>query len=381
MKTTRQTAGIYIHIPFCQTKCMYCDFYSVADRNDEIPNFINAISKEINFFFESNKYPWIFDTIFFGGGTPSLLNASSIESILKTLDNYVNLNDINEFTIETNPEEITLERLKDFISIGANRLSLGFQTFDKNLLKFLGRLHTPEDCIKTYNNARLAGFDNINTDLIFDIPNQSMNRWKKDLQQLVSLDPEHISTYSLTVEEQTQLFELVKSGEVVMPNKKTDISMYIYMLNFLKENNYIQYEISSHSKKNFRCQHNLHYWRLEPYLAFGPGAHGFDGKKRWWNKKSLDYYLNCLDKNNLPIENEELLTNKNSFNENIMNGLRLTEGVNIDKLEKFLPKGLENYLKPHRKKWPHLNSSGKNFKLKKEGLLFADEIIADLFLV
>ena len=246
-QSKNQALSLYIHIPFCQAKCIYCDFYSVADRNNEIPEFIDLICQEIDLFFENNQAPWNFDTLFLGGGTPSLLEALSIEKILKTLRKYVDLNDIQEFTVETNPGEIDYNRLKDFLSIGVNRLSLGFQSFDDKLLSFLGRLHSSEDCIQTYNNARKAGFNNINADLIFDIPGQTIERWRKDLKTLAELEPEHISTYSLTVEKQTNLFKLVQSGKVKMPSETIDISMYTHSLNFLKEQNYIQYEISNHS--------------------------------------------------------------------------------------------------------------------------------------
>ena len=166
-----------------------------------------------------------------------------------------------------------------------------------------------------------------------------------------------------------------------MPHEKISIEMYSYTMDILNQGEYLQYETSHYSKKHRQCQHNLHYWRLEPYLAFGPGAHGFDGEKRWWNKRSLDYYLNNLEKNKSPIDSEEILTDKEAFNENIMNGLRLMEGVNINKLEKFLIKDIDTYLKPYQKKWPYLNNTGKNLRLKREGLLFTDEIIADLFLI
>ena len=321
----KPTAGIYIHIPFCQAKCIYCDFYSVADRNNEIPEFIDLICEEINLFFEHNKYNWNFDTIFFGGGTPSLLDASSIESILNTLKKHIDLSNISEFTIETNPGEVDIHRLKDFLSIGANRLSLGFQSFDDKLLSFMGRLHSSKDCIKTYDNARKAGFNNINADLIFDIPGQTMQRWKNDLKKLVNLDPEHISTYSLTVEKNTNLFKLVKSGKVVMPSETIDIEMYTYLLNFLKEQNYIQYEVSNHSKENYKCNHNLHYWKNDPYLSFGPSAHSYDMKRRWWNINNLSLYSESIKNNKLPIQDEEHLSAKDHFNELIFNGLRMRD--------------------------------------------------------
>ncbi len=375
-----QKAGIYIHIPFCKAKCIYCDFYSVADRNDEIPEFINSICKEIKLFFKERAYPWKFDTIFFGGGTPSLLKASSIESILNSLREYIDLSNIKEFTIETNPGEVTVDKLKDFISIGANRLSLGFQTFDEKLLSFLGRLHSPEDCINTYDNARKAGFDNINADLIFDIPGQTMKRWKKDLSRLVDLDPEHISTYSLTVEEQTQLFKLVKSKKVIMPSEIIDIDMYTYMLEFLKIKNYIQYEVSNHSKGGYRCNHNMHYWKNDPYISFGPSAHSYDLKKRWWNMDNLNLYTQAINNNELPIKDKEYLTKKDYFNELIFNGLRMHDGVNVKKLSKYYNKSIEAYIKLNTEKWNGLNYENGFFFLDDNARLLADEIASDLFI-
>jgi len=375
-----QKAGIYIHIPFCNAKCIYCDFYSVADRNDEIPEFINSICQEIELFFKERTYPWEFDTIFFGGGTPSLLKASSIESILNSLRNHIDLSNIKEFTVETNPGEISADKLKDFISIGANRLSLGFQTFDEKLLSFLGRLHSPEDCINTYNNARKAGFENINTDLIFDIPGQTMKRWKDDLARLVDLGPEHISTYSLTVEEQTQLFKLVKSKKVIMPSEIIDIDMYTYMLDFLKIKSYIQYEVSNHSKEGYRCNHNMHYWKNDPYISFGPSAHSYDLKKRWWNIDNLNLYTQAINNNELPLKDKEYLTEKDRFNELIFNGLRMHDGVNVKKLSKHYNKSIETYIKLNTEKWNGLNYENGFFFLDDKARLLADEIASDLFI-
>ena len=173
---------------------------------------------------------------------------------------------------------------------------------------------------------------------------------------------------------------MVKNKTIFMPSETIDKKMFLLTMEYLSNKNYHHYEISNFCKIKKECQHNLHYWKLEPYLAFGPGAHGFDGKKRWWNKRSLDYYLNSLEKNKLPIESEEILTDKESFNENIMNGLRLIEGIDINKIKKFLPQDIQGYIKPYQKKWPDLHLD-KKLRLNKKGLLFTDEIIADLFLV
>ena len=373
-------AGIYLHIPFCKTKCIYCDFYSVTKRDDSISQFIDCLIKEIKL--NKNKLSnYDFDTIFFGGGTPSVLTETQLEKILNALYKYYRVDRNAEITLECNPGEINAEKLKNFRTLGINRLSIGFQSFNDDILKFLGRLHNADQSISTYKDARKAKFDNINIDLIYDIPKQKLRDWKNDLFLGTSLEPEHISAYSLTVEQNTVLHSMVKNKLVAMPSETIDKKMFLSTIEYLKNKNYNHYEISNFCKTEKECQHNLHYWRLEPYLAFGPGAHGFDGKKRWWNKRSLDYYLNSLEKNECPIESEEILTAKESFNENIMNGLRLREGINLDKLDKFLIEDIETYLKPYQKKWVYLNNKGKNLRLKKEGLLFTDEIIADLFLI
>jgi oxygen-independent coproporphyrinogen-3 oxidase len=373
-------AGIYLHIPFCKTKCIYCDFYSVTKRDDSIEKFVSCLIKEI----ELNKDKlsnFKFDTIFFGGGTPSVLTEKQLEKILNALNKFYDLDKNIEVTLECNPGEINYEKLKYFRQIGVNRLSIGFQSFNEKILKFLGRLHSSEQSISTFNHARKAGFDNINIDLIYDVPKQKVKDWKNDLFLGTSLEPEHISAYSLTVEKNTALHSMVKNKTVLMPSEEIDKKMFLETIDYLENKNFIHYEISNFSKKNKECKHNLHYWRLDPYLAFGPGAHGFDGIKRWWNKKSIDYYLNKLELNVLPIESEEILSKKDSFNETIMNGLRLIEGAKIEKLDSYLDIDIVKHLEPYIKKWPYIQNNGKKLTLKKEGLLFTDEIIADLFLI
>ena len=208
-----KTAGIYIHIPFCAIKCMYCDFYSVADREDAIPKFVKAIIWEIeNCPIDVSE--WEFDTIFFGGGTPSLLEAKYLDSIFSSLSKKYDISNIEEFTIEANPGEAPKERLIDFNSIGINRVSIGVQTFQPELLKFLTRSHNRDQIFITYDNVRSAGFENVNCDLIYSIPNQTWNMWEEDLKTLIKMNPEHISAYTLTVEKGTDLFSLVNNNEI-----------------------------------------------------------------------------------------------------------------------------------------------------------------------
>lgn len=371
-------AGIYLHIPFCKTKCIYCDFYSVTNKDDSIEKFVTCLIKEIKL--NKNRLSnFKYDTIFFGGGTPSVLTEKQLEKILNALYQFYDINKDAEITLECNPGEINYEKLKYFRHIGINRLSIGFQSFNEKNLKFLGRLHSSEQSISTFNHARRAGFNNINIDLIYDIPDQKLKDWKHDLFLGTSLQPEHISAYSLTVEKNTALHSMVKNRTIFMPSEELDKKMFLQTIRYLEDKKYFHYEISNFSKMNKKCNHNLHYWRLNPYLAFGPGAHGFDGEKRWWNKKSIDFYISKLENNNLPIESEEILTKKDSFNELVMNGLRLIEGAEIEKLNNYLDDDLIKYLEPYKKKWPFLNAGKKNLTIKKEGLLFTDEIIADLF--
>ena len=329
-------SGIYIHFPFCKVKCGYCDFFSITDKEHFIPLFINSLSKEIELFFEKNNLEdFNFNSIFLGGGTPSLIPSDSIDAIFETLSKKIHFSDIKEITIEANPGESPKERLKEYRNIGVNRISFGFQSLNNQLLAFLDRLHKAEDCIIAFNDARSAGFDNINTDMIFNIPDQSIDTLINDLNKVTSLSPEHISCYSLTVEKGTKLYNQVSNGKVKMPTENMDYEMYKTSISILKGKGYHQYEASNYAKKNKECLHNLHYWNLNPYIAFGPSAHGYNSKERWWNHRSLDKYISDINNNRLPISNKEVLSKENHHNEIIMNGLRTSNGVNTESLNKI----------------------------------------------
>ena len=259
-------AGIYIHIPFCATKCMYCDFYSIADRNDQIPLFIKTIVKEIDIY-EAIDDNLIFDTIFFGGGTPSTLDAFSIEKIINALDKKFNLSNITEFTIEANPGEASKDRLKDFLNLGVNRLSIGVQSLHQNILTFLTRIHSPKQVLETFNDARQVGYTNISCDLIYSIPNQTWKMWEKDLIQIIDLEPDHISAYNLTVENGTALFDMVKTKKIIMPNDDKSSDWFLKTHKILEDGGYPGYEISNFSKNRMVCKHNIHYW-INPVIGF-----------------------------------------------------------------------------------------------------------------
>ena len=307
------------------------------------------------------------------------MSLNQLNKIYRTIDKNFDLSHLKEFTIEANPGEFSFNKMKDFKSLGVNRVSFGFQSLDDKILKFLSRWHSSEDCIQSYDNARKAGFDNINIDMIFGIPEQSMIQWKKDLNSIIKLDPEHVSAYSLIVEEKTPLYTEVNSGRIRMPYEKTDIEMYSYTMDILNQGGYAQYEISNYSKINMRCKHNLHYWRREPYLAFGPSAHGFYNKRRYWNTKDLNNYNERLESNELPVGGTEILKKENIFNEIILNGLRISDGINMELLQNRFSKTTFNILSKKKMDWgDHLEKNKKNIRLTKKGYFIADEITLDL---
>ena len=371
-------SGIYIHFPFCNVKCGYCDFYSIVNRKETIPYFIESVIKEIDLYFYSNDLNELeFDTIFLGGGTPSLIEPHYIEKIFKTLSNHINFSMIKEITIEANPGEASKKYLNGYKEIGINRISFGFQSLDDKLLKFLDRLHSAKQCILAFEEARTAGFENINTDMIFNIPGQSLDILSENLKSVIKLQPEHISSYSLTVEKGTMLYSNVSKGKVVMPDEELDYNMYEMTSSIMSDNKYSQYEASNYAKNDKECLHNLHYWNLDPYIAFGPSAHGYDGKKRWWNHKSLNLYLTLLKENKLPVKNSEILSTKNKFNEIIMNGLRTSKGINIEKLNRITTSiNIDKKIQ----KWPQLVIQDKYLRLKDNNFMLLDEITADLFI-
>ncbi len=372
-------AGIYIHIPFCKIKCMYCDFYSITKREKDIPEFIDMLIKEIYRTAQNYDERWNFDTIFFGGGTPTLLQPQQIEKILHALAVSFNISNVKEITIEANPGEAAKNKLADFHSLGINRLSIGFQSLEQDLLTFLSRIHTPKDCLNTYYNAQEVGFSNINIDMIFNIPNQSPKTWENNLKQVIALNPDHISCYSLTVEPNTLLHNKVLNGTITMPKENIDVTMFEFCQKYLTDKDYIQYEISNYAKKNKECQHNLHYWNLEPYLAFGPSAHGYNGHKRWWNTPSLKTYIQNIKNYKSPVIGSEILSQKDQYNEIIFNGLRTKSGIPLQKIKQKQIHFFEsNYI---YKKWgKYLNITSDHIKLKFDQYKYADEIASDLML-
>tara|TARA_B100001173_G_scaffold92628_1_gene80135 strand:- start:1418 stop:2548 length:1131 start_codon:yes stop_codon:yes gene_type:complete len=373
-------AGIYIHIPFCAIKCMYCDFYSITNRENSIPQYIDALKKEITEC-KIAVSDWIIDTIFIGGGTPSLIREEYISEILSCLDKKYDLSNIKEITLEANPGEAPKGRLKSLRKMGINRISIGVQSFKSETLKFLTRIHNRNQIFETFDNARSVGFDNINCDLIYSIPGQSWSDWKNDLDTMIKLEPEHISAYILTAERDTKLFSLIAKDKISMPASEQESDWFIQTHNILSKNGYKPYEISNFSKPGFECMHNMHYWNIEPYLAFGTSAHGFDGKKRWNNIKSFDLYIEKINSGISPIENTETISVIERTNELIGFGMRMVNGFNPKIIPKKLQNDFQNKLEIFKQKYPgYIEKSEENIIFTQKGLLFADQLIPDLFI-
>lgn len=359
-------AGLYFHIPFCLQKCRYCDFYSVP--REAIPfAFVQAIEKEIALRASLLSRESI-RTLFFGGGTPSLLPPEWIERICNQVHRYYSLEKELEITLEYNPKTGNAKWMKAYFQLAINRVSLGVQSFCDGSLCVLGRLHTAKEAIKTFHMLRDAGFTNINLDLIFGIPNETVNNFKKTIETALSLSPEHISLYALTLHSDTPLVRKIKEEKWILPEEETVCAMYEWAVSELKDAGYEHYEISNFARPGFRCQHNESYWNGTAYLGFGPSAHSFVGCQRFWNFSNFKKYIEALEKGQLPPGEEECLTPEQQRLEALALGLRKKEGVPLDwirtketQLKALLQDGLAIV-------------SGKRLTLTTKGFLLADAV-------
>lgn len=339
--------SIYIHVPFCLKKCVYCDFYSQTHLS-LIPDYVNSLQKEIEKRSSSKEK---INTIYFGGGTPSLLSIKDIEILLQTIgENFSVLQDV-EITLEVNPGTVDFNYLSQLKKVGINRLSIGAQSFNDDKLKFLKRIHTAEQAINAIDDAGKAGFDNISMDLIYGLPFETQNIWLEDLKQALKMAPPHLSCYMLTIEPDTPLGERFKKG-LISPLDSMAMSMFFKKTSrFLTSNKYEHYEISNFSKgRQNRSKHNSKYWNMTPYYGFGPAAHSYDGKTRCWNHQSIDTYIKKLASGSLPVEASETLTREQKMIEMIMLRLRTFEGLDVEKFQNLFcvsfKKQFSDILKP-----------------------------------
>jgi oxygen-independent coproporphyrinogen-3 oxidase len=386
-------ASLYIHIPFCEHKCIYCDFYSVAPNENasrlELPTtrFVEMLLKELDLRAKEERFRVSYETVFLGGGTPSLLTADNLGLILKRVSDSFSIEPDAEITIETNPGTVNRQKLDAFRSLGINRLSIGVQSFHDDDLKFLTRIHSSEQAKQCVRDAYLAGFENVSIDLIFSLPLQTMDRWRANLEQAMELNPSHISCYSLIVEPNTPLSHMVDARQISLLSTDEDASLYEMTIQYLSDHGLEQYEVSNFAKPGFKSLHNKNYWNHSNYLGFGPTAHSFwsaddnvGSSVRWWNVSSIVGYFEKLDRGDLPVSGREHLTVEQMVEEEIFLGLR-SEGIDIAGFRKRYGKDL---LTEHRSRFSTLIDNSLavvhngTLRLTSKGYMVCDEICASM---
>lgn len=374
-------AGIYIHFPFCKQACTYCNFhFSTSLKNHEI--LLESMYKEIelrNNFFKNE----IIDSIYFGGGSPSLLTTKSIHKFILKLKSFFNISSSAEITVELNPDDSSTKYLKDLKEIGVNRLSLGIQSFIDEDLQLMNRAHSSLQAYESIEKVKSI-FKNFSIDLIYGLPNSNLNNWMYNLNTSLSFDPPHMSCYVLTIEPKTLLKKQIDSGKVSLIEESKVEEQYSMMVEYLEENQYHNYEFSSFAKHGNRSINNSGYWEGKPYLGIGPSAHSFDGKnKRSWNISQNKLYLKSIKENKLPLT-EENLSPKDKFNEKIMTGLRTSSGVSLNYIKDEFGSRYANYLEENSKNLILSNDlywDGDSLHVTKKSKFLSDGIASDLFII
>jgi oxygen-independent coproporphyrinogen-3 oxidase len=324
-----KAAGLYIHIPFCVKKCSYCAFYSISSIA-LVPDFLAGLFKEMEI--TSHKFG-PFDTVYIGGGTPSILRPHQLREILKGIRNHFDLQSGAEITIEANPGDLDKPFLRELAAMGFNRLNVGIQSFDGEVLQFLGRRHSVKEALLAIERSRGAGFHNLGLDLIYGIPGQGIESWLESLARAVDFAPEHLSCYQLSIEKNTPLKRELERGKFSIPGEDLQYDFFIRTAEFLENSGYLHYEVSNFAKGiKYLSRHNQKYWDHTPYLGLGPSAHSFLGDQRWWNDPTLHQYLAAIQEGRLPIKASEILTPEQLRLEAIYLGLRTQKGVNLKDL-------------------------------------------------
>lgn len=372
-------AGIYIHIPFCRQACHYCDFHFSTNLKTQ-NEMVNAISQEI---IDRKDYlTGRVDTIYFGGGTPSLLTTDQIKRLLAVIDTNYEVGRNSEITLEANPEDLSAEKALQLYHIGINRLSIGIQTFDEHKLVWMNRAHNSDEALAAFNNARLAGFQNISLDLIYAIPEHSQERWEADLKAITSLNPEHISLYGLTIEDETVFGKWEKQDKLIQLPEDDAAKQYLFAIDFLQTQGYIQYEVSNFGKTGFHSRHNNAYWSRVPYLGVGPGAHSFNGNSRRFNIRNNSKYIKAIHSGDAYFESE-MLSEVQQINEQILTQLRTAKGLNLNALKRISNTDIEELNADfiNQIRLQELIDISEGFLcLQPKGFLVADEIALRLFL-
>jgi oxygen-independent coproporphyrinogen III oxidase len=377
-------AGLYIHIPFCLRKCRYCDFYSISDLS-QTTRFLAALKREMQM---NSGTPLVFDTLYIGGGTPSVLAPEAIGQIIETASRYFCIAPDAEKTLEVNPGTVTLDNLFEYRKFGVNRLNIGIQSFDDNNLRFLGRIHSGSDARLSVEWAHRAGFDNIGLDLIFGLPGQDKTNWLSDLKQAANLEPEHLSCYMLTCESGTPLGRDVKTGRIHLAGEGVVADLFNTAVHFLTERGFCHYEVSNFARmagpdhEPRTSKHNQKYWSFAPYIGLGPSAHSYLEPERYWNHRSVATYVRQLEAGKSAMAEKERLTIEQMLIEAIYLGFRTTRGVDLDE---FQTKFDINFTQTYGKTIAELETRGMIrmsaglCALTRKGLFFIDSI-ASMFI-
>jgi len=370
-------AGIYIHVPFCRKRCSYCDFHFSTTFEKYRSNLIEKISQEISF--RKNELQAPLETIYFGGGTPSILDKEELSLLLNELKMSFGIDSVKELTLEVNPEDVTRESLSVWKSLGINRLSMGIQSLKEVDLHWMNRAHTAIDGFLAVKLADQEGFNRINVDLIYGLPDLSLKQWADTLEKIIELPVNHISAYCLTVEQKTALYKLVNKGAFNMPLEEDVAAQFELLKEVLQGKGFDQYEVSNFAKKDGEAIHNTNYWRGKPYLGFGPSAHSYNGKTRRWNVADNLKYLKA-DFNTKHWFEEELLNEKDKWNELFLTGLRTKWGVDFNAIIQLggMHKSEENRLN-YWESHGCLVLKGHSLVLTQKGMLLADKIAQDFF--
>ncbi|WP_312321869.1 radical SAM family heme chaperone HemW [Soonwooa sp.] len=373
---------IYIHIPFCKQKCTYCNFhFSTSLKLKE--DMLSSIIKEFSLRYQELENKKL-DSLYFGGGTPSILEAKEIGKIIDEANRYFEFNPDIELTLEANPDDLNASFLKEIINIGVNRLSIGTQSFFEDDLKLMNRAHTASEAESSIKRAQDFGLENISVDLIYGSPTSTMEQWKQNLAKIIELQVPHVSSYALTIEPKTILDNWITQQKVKSPDEAFQNDAFFYMSEFLKENGFDHYEISNFGKPNFHSKHNSSYWEYKEYLGIGPSAHSYDGKNlRSWNVANNTKYIKSLSENQLPIEREELNEN-DRYNEMLMIGLRTQKGVDLMRFKNSFSSDMISAFETsiqQKIKDGILKIENNRLIIPEQHWFMADGIASDLFLV
>jgi oxygen-independent coproporphyrinogen-3 oxidase len=371
-------AGIYLHIPFCKKACHYCDFHFSTSLQQELP-VIHAMERELAL--RKSFLNETVDTIYFGGGTPSLLLPERISFLLDAIYNHFPISEQPEITLEANPDDVSPARASAWKKAGINRISLGIQSFQSHWLEWMNRAHNAEQSLQAITELQAAGFENISIDLIYGMPEQADVAWLEEIQMAIDLQVTHLSCYALTVEPRTALWHMIETGKAVTVDPDQQARMFLLLMDSLEKAGYEHYEISNFAKPGKRSRHNSAYWKGNTYLGIGPAAHSFNGSRRMWNIQNNTSYTSQIEAGVLPLT-EETLTAIEQWNEYIMTSIRTMEGISLKRIAEQFGVEQSEQLLLHAATWLKRNllqQTDEHLCLTREGKLLADQIASDLF--